>query len=589
MRPTSPLYAVELGPHVTDDDADKGIEAGKRLVRGRSDVGLSLSERIANQFYRMTWRTPLHALRLRGRHPLKILAVPDDALKGNSATGAMLIAGSLTWRGETISVEETSFAEAGWSRGMTDYAHSFDWLRDLAAAGPRAIGSPIAESLTRKWLAAHGEKVSEPAWRPDLWGRRILNWATHAPLILSSADLVYRSSVLNAIARGSRHLDQSADRAPVGLPRITAWIGVVAAGLLIAGGKPRQSFGEAGLAKAMQSGFGSDGGLICRTPQAQADVVVLLSMLRNVYDVRKVAVPGFVEGALARAVPALLSVRLGDGGLSSWQGSVPVPAGMIEAIVTGSGIRTRPLRQPREWGYQRLSAEATTIIMDAAPPPMSRVSGGGCASTLGFELSDGAHRVVINCGGANAGGALLPVSLAEGLRTTAAHSTLTIADSNSTATHSDGTLGKGVTEVLLDRQENEGSSRIEASHNGYARRYGLIHRRTMVLSGDGRDVSGIDILLPAEKKRKRATHPFALRFHLAPEVEATPTADAMGALLRIDGGALWQFRCRGGTLTIDESVWVDGEGRPQSTTQLVVTGEAPPGGATIGWALKRAG
>jgi len=166
---------------------------------------------------------------------------------------------------------------------------------------------------------------------------------------------------------------------------------------------------------------------------------------------------------------------------------------------------------------------------------------------------------------------------------------LILADSNSTAIHTDGTLGRGVSEIALERQENEGSSRIEASHDGYVRRFGLIHKRTLLLSGDGRELRGDDALLPAKARQKPMTSAFAVRFHLAPGIEATPTADGMGALLRIERGALWQFRCRGGTLTIEESLWVDGEARPHNTLQLVVSGEAPPGGASVGWVLRRAG
>jgi uncharacterized heparinase superfamily protein len=95
-------------------------------------------------------------------------------------------------------------------------------------------------------------------------------------------------------------------------------------------------------------------------------------------------------------------------------------------------------------------------------------------------------------------------------------------------------------------------------------------------------------LLPAERKKAQGAA-FAVRFHLAPWVDASPTADAMGALLRLEKGALWQFRCRGGTLSIEESLWIDGEGRMQNTKQLVVTGEAAAGGASVGWVLKRAG
>jgi uncharacterized heparinase superfamily protein len=62
----------------------------------------------------------------------------------------------------------------------------------------------------------------------------------------------------------------------------------------------------------------------------------------------------------------------------------------------------------------------------------------------------------------------------------------------------------------------------------------------------------------------------------------------MAALLRLPGGAAWQFRCKGGALAVEPSLWIDGEGRPQATQQLVVTGTAPAGGANVSWALKRA-
>ena len=571
------------------DEDHEDIPIGKRLVRVRSDVGLSLSERLTAQFYRLTWRTPLHALRLRGRYPLKLLAVPVDPVVGNGARGAAIMAGALVWNGERVATDAITFTEANLSSSFTNYIHQFAWLRDLAAAAPRAEAAPIAEALTRKWLASHGEKVSEPAWRPDLWGWRILYWAAHAPLILSSTDLVYRSAVLNGLARGARHLDRTADSAPVGLPRLAAWAGMVAAGLLISGGNPRRSFGEAGLAKAVATAFTTDGGMICRTPRNQFDAVMLLSMLREVYAARRIECPVSITAMLTRAVPALLGVTLGDGGLSSWQGSPPLPSDQVEAVIAASAIRTRPLRQARDWGYQRLSAGHTVVVVDAAPPPISRVSGGGCASTLAFELSDGPHRLIVNCGGGNAGGGGVSAGLADGLRTTAAHSTLILADSNSTAILGNATLGKGVTEVELDRQESDAGSRVEVSHDGYVKRFGLVHQRMLVLSNDGRELRGEDILLPGSGGRKPALSTFAARFHLAPGVEATPTADGMGALLRIDAGALWQFRVRGAKLAIDESIWIDGAGRPNSTQQLVASGESPAGGASISWSLKRAG
>jgi uncharacterized heparinase superfamily protein len=173
------------------------------------------------------------------------------------------------------------------------------------------------------------------------------------------------------------------------------------------------------------------------------------------------------------------------------------------------------------------------------------------------------------------------------LRTTAAHSTLVVGDSNSTAIHPDGTLGRGVVEMELSRQETETASRIEASHDGYVRRHGVIHRRAIALGADGRDLRGEDSLLPAGKKARAGTT-FAIRFHLHPIVELSPTADGTGALLRLPSGAAWQFRSRGAALAIEESVWIDAQGIPRETQQLVLSGEADAGGHSVSWLFHKA-
>ena len=569
------------------DPALDGIDEGRRLIRLGGDKGLSLADRLAERFHRLTWRTPLHALRLKGRYPLKLIAVPDDPILGDIPRGTMLLEGVLSFRGEARDIETLDLAKP-LPKAFADYLHSFAWLRDLSTVATRSRGAPIAEYLMGLWLTAYADKTGGIAWRPDMWGRRILFWTAHAPLILSSSDLIYRSKVLNALARGALHLDRTADKAPAGAPRIAAWCGVVAAGLLIPGGDPRRAFGEAGLLRALGTGLFDDGGSVSRSPSMLLDTIQLLTLLQESYVARGLALPETVGVTLARMVAALLGVAHADHGLSSWQGGGPSSETQVAAVIEASGVRTRPLRQARDWGYQRLAASSAVLIVDAAPPPIARLVEGGCASTLAFEFSDGPSRIVVNCGGARAGIAQLSAAMVEGLRSTAAHSTLTIADSNSTAIHADGTLGRGVAEVELSRQESEAASRIEASHDGYVRRWGFLHRRQLMLTGDGKELRGEDALLPQGRRRKLGVVPFAVRFHLGAQVEASPTADGLAALLRLPGGALWQFRCRGGTLTIEDSLWIDGEGRPIATQQLVVSGEAPAGGANVSWALKRA-
>ena len=194
-----------------------------------------------------------------------------------------------------ISISARSAAKGA----LAEQLQGFSWLRDLAAAASREKGARLSEAVVGRWLLAHGTRVDD-AWAPHLWGERILFWTAYAPYILSSADAGYRSALLNTLARGARHLDASADKAPAGLKRITAWCGVVAAGLLVQGGVSRVARGEAGLARALSAAQFDDGGLVSRSPFEQVRLVDRLALLRACYFAAKQTLPETIEAACGR-------------------------------------------------------------------------------------------------------------------------------------------------------------------------------------------------------------------------------------------------------------------------------------------------
>ncbi len=521
-----------------------------------------------------------------GRSPLRLVAVPRDHVLGDRARGDALLSGRLVLGSDAVALAEIDFAAVG-TRGPLAYeVQSFSWLRDLAASASRERGARLAEAIAGRWLIAHGTRVDE-AWAPELWGTRILFWTAYAPYILSSRDAGYRSALLNTLARGARHLDTAADKAAPGLPRITAWAGLVVAALTLQGGLSRLSRGESGLMRALSAAQYEDGGLMSRSPGEQMLLVDRLALVRAAYFAAKQTLPDALESAAAAALAALHGVTMGDNALSSWQGGNPGDPARLAALVEGCGLRARPLRAARGWGYQRLSALGTIIILDAAPPPPPRMAAMGCASTLALEMSDGAQRLIVNCGGPGPVPTDLPAELVQALRTTAAHSTLVLDDTNSTAILEGGSLGKGVADVVIDRSEDNDCSRLEASHDGYVKGFGLVHQRRISLGNDGKEVRGEDRLQPKGRRRIREAAPYAIRFHLAPRVEATVTADGMGAILRSPAAPPWNFRCRGAMLIVEESLTIDGHGRPVSTLQLVVIGEISGIGGEIAWQLRR--
>lgn len=556
------------------------------IVRPKG-AGQNILQRLSLEFYKLTWRTPLHSGRLKGKVPLRLLAVPHDPLEGNPARGQALRIGKFHYQGFEQPFDGLDYHKLDLPPSLTDYIHRFDWLRDLSAATNRSDGAPVAAQIADAWLIANGMKTREPAWRVDNCAWRLLNMAAGSPFLLSSTDPIYRSRVINHFARVARHLDQSAPRAQSHFAKTVGWAGVVAASLLLPDGKIRRAVGEDGLAESLRATIFPDGGVVSRSPIQLMELIGLLSLLKQCYVAQREMVPVFLAEALGRAVPALLGLTHSDGGLGAWQGSAHIAADRIEALVAASEVRARPHRQALNWGYQRVSAGKSVLLLDAGPPPLARQSASGCASTLAFELSHGAQRIIVNCGGAALVGATIPAALAKGLRTTAAHSTLCLNDTNSTAILAGGQLGRGVAEVGLERRDIDQATRIEASHDGYAKSFGYNHARLLILRSDGMELRGEDTLLPQAKPKDNVTA--HVRFHLGPDIEVVSSDKPQTALLRMADGSNWVFISSGGILSVDDSLWVDQNGRPHPTRQLVIAADTGKGGLNISWQLRHLG
>ncbi|MEO1046244.1 MAG: heparinase II/III family protein [Pseudomonadota bacterium] len=593
---TTPEPDASVGPvGAADADVSGPIADRALVIRGDDDKGLSLSERLINSVYRLTWRTPLHKLRLKASAPLRLLMVPADPIAGNAARGTAIRAGHFRYLGLQQPVRDYDFDTMKLPPGFQDYLHGFGWLRDLAAAAPRDKVRELAERLVQQWLSRHGENFKPPAWRPDVAAWRLINCAAYAPLIIGGRDRAHRKRVLTQLAVTARHLDRTANKADPGIGRLTAWAGVVAASLLLPDGHPRRVYGEAGLRRAMLGTFGADGGVFSRAPMEQFQAIAVLSVLRSLYDQSEEAdLPDAVHDALDMAVAAFQGVTHDDGSLAGWQGAPALDAATVGHLIDRSGIIARPLRQARYWGYQRIPAGRTVVLVDAGPPPIARHAATGCASTLAFEMSSNGQRIITSCGGASAVGAVISARLSQGLRATAAHSTLCLDNLNSTAILPKGRLGKGVGEVELERREVDEATRLEMSHDGYSHRHGLIHRRILLLRSDGSELRGEDLLLPsAQSAKARKTRftslPFAIRFHLGEHVEAHGTGDGQAVLLRLEDGQLWQLRATNAKLAVEDSLWVDGHNRPRPTKQVVISDEIGPGGGNCGWILRKMG
>jgi uncharacterized heparinase superfamily protein len=575
---------------------DGVLEAGRGLTL--VVPALRLQDRLVRFAYGLGVPGPLLNAPFRKPQKERLIAAAEDSLPGDKVAGTAIRAGYFLLNGAKLTLFQADFSGvARMAQPMERYVHGFTWLADLEAAAPREQCVPVAQEIFAAWLEANCKPPARPgklgAWSVGSVGTRLLSWLTHAPLILSGSKPL-RQQAMAAISDHAQWLDRHVDRGEDVLAKFAGWCAIVAAGLLLSDGRPRRLYGEAGLVRTLGELVGDDGGVLSRSPLGQMEAIALLVRLEACYRAVDRNPPEMIAAMLAMLVPALLAMTHGDGSLGSWQGGWAIGSDAVSALITASGVRTRPLQEVGQWGYQRVSAQKSLLLFDAAPPPLTRHARAGCASTLALEFSHGDQRIFVNCGGAAAAGGLIPLRLETALRATAAHTALVLDDSNSTAVLINGKLGSGVNAVEIARRvipgaRSSGTTRLEASHDGYVSRFGLIHRRIVSLRDDGGELRGEDLLTPAKGKGGRGKVGFALRFHIGPGIKARVAHDRQSADLAMPDGTIWQFLSGAGEIVLEDSLWADKHARPVAIQQLVMQGLISRSGGSFAWLLKKMG
>ncbi len=514
---------------------------------------------------------PRPAFGLTGASARQLLFVPPDPWPGDAERGrALLAAGTVTP------------AEQAW--------HRFAWLRDLRAAGGDAARK-FAQSAIATWIARHGRRPARSLWAADLLADRLVHWIGQYDYFGKAAPESFKAAFFLSLARQALELARAAPRQTGTCARLRTVKALLAYGATVPGAKARFSRGLTLLDGALAA-IPADGFIAERNPSEQ------LAALRDLVDVRALLVAAHYEpptalgAAIGRAAPALAALRHGDGGLALFHGGREDSAIYIDVVLALANGPAAPVAS--SGGYERMVAGSTLVVVDAGNPPPPGLDRAAHAGTLAFEMSAGAARLIVNCGhdkGADA-------RWSGAARVTAAHSTLIVADRNSSKVIAEGGLARIPGTVALDRQEEQGAIWLTACHDGYLKRFGFLHRRRLFLGADGADLRGEDCLEPVPEHRvpaKALGAGFTLRFHIHPDVTVgEPETDREGnrvvPFASADSGP-WQFAAEGDlALAVEDSFYLGQAGPPRKSRQIVLGGTiASEAGSVAKWAIRRMG
>ena len=521
------------------------------------------------------------------RTPQKLLIAPQDIRTSDPTIAADIYAGQLKFAGKLMETHGRSpFELEPPSEAFAAELHGFGWLRHLRAADS-ALSRANSRAMVSDWIAANRGKPAGIAGRPEVTARRIISWLSQTPLLLDGSEAAFYKSFVRTLAADAARLRRFKAASPDTELRLMIQVALTHYALSSAETDAELKEVARGLCNLLDRQILSDGGHVSRNPNVVINLLLDLLPLKLAFLWRRIQTPQPVVSAIDRMMPMVRMMRHADGAIGLFNGMGATRADLIAAILAqDDSVAPAPLNAPYS-GYQRMDRAGSVVLIDAAKAPPPPLAARSHAAPGAFEFSADGHRIVVNCGSP-------PSHRPEMLvfsRLTAAHSTLVIGDETIGRFARSLPLKALVGEQYVGQARNVGMARndsaagsmIVVDHDGYLRRFGVIHERKMALAASGLHLEGQDTLKAPKQQRELD---YALRFHLHPAVKATLSPDAKSVTLILPGQSIWTFEAAGQPLALEESIFFASSEGMRRTEQIVVQANTKAD-ASLKWSFRK--
>ena len=562
---------------------------------------MAASHNFSSRYRRLADRLTARWIGLKSFPVTDLLEVEPRSI-GSPELGRQILSGQFVLQGHQVDLQHNAL----WDLSLSDQAaildlHGSVWLDHLAAFGGRKSGA-MAQAWVDLWIDRFG-RGGGPGWRADIAGRRVLRWLHHSVMLLDGADSSRRADFVEALAKQAVFISKRWPSVSPGLPRFEALAGLISAALAIKLLHPLVAPATRALAHECRVQIDATGSIFSRNPEELLDIFSLLSWTAAALRAAGWTPADLHLDAIQRIAPTLRMLRHKDGGLARFHGGGRGFSGRLDQALAASGSRGFP-QSGLAMGFARLSAGASSVLIDAGALPQGRASINAHASSLAFELTSGRHPVIVNCGS----GRRFGEDWRRTGRGTASHSTLVIEDFVSAelgprlwfSGQRRDALVNGPSEFPSALSLSTAGQKFEGGHNGFLAKTGLTHARTLTLSPDGDLLSGEEVLIAVavrdkllfdQSLRRQGLKGFSckLRFHLHPDIVVRIHPTGGQAVLILPNSETWTLSTDATVkLALESSVYLERQAlQPRATKQVVLSQSAISYATRINWVLTR--
>jgi len=437
------------------------------------------------------------------------------------------------------------------------------------------------QSLIINWIN-NNHRFNKKSWDFDLTSKRVISWLSNHELSYDNDNIKYKNKFNSSIQKQVNHLLNEIKNSKIFEDKMIGCAAIILTGLAYRNNKVYLDNGLSLLKKIIKTSIDSHWFPKSRNIKQLSFYLKYIILIREWFKESQNTIPEYIDEAI---------YHLGINYAFIWQNI------QHDILFNGNYISnneefdqylkrfnyTFKNENKEIAGYAILKNKKIILAMDIGSNPTGSQSIDYQSGALSFEVISNGKKLISNSGYfENKKNKLNKLS-----KSSALQSTLIIEDYSSCNFKSIGMPGYIIDQGLKILNKNVVSEdnywKITASHDGYLKKFGIIHNRDIEFYPEQSKFVGTDKII---RKKKDKNIKFDIRFHLDPNSKVMKTQDNKSILIELENEG-WKFSCDKFDINIDNGLFFGNKNSYKENHNIFISGITNETEKVIKWKITR--
>ena len=461
--------------------------------------------------------------------------------------------------------------------------HSFLWLAKL----DRKNSKIVTKNIINSWINSFFNYNSD-TWNMEITAKRIIAWVSNIDITLEGSNKLYKENFFLCLIKQSNFLLKNIKNLFNGVSKIICCAAIILSGIIFRENDLNYKIGIKELEKIVKNYFDEEGFPKSRNPEDVFICIKYLILIREWLKEAQKPIPDFLNEIINKCGTCYAILSCSNKQFPLFNGATEINYKDYDIFLKNLKYKFTDNKNEIA-GIIKVKKKKFEFFIDCGNPPPNDFAKYYQAGCLSFELISNKQKIICNSGY----GKYLSPKLASLSRSTAAHSTLYINDTSSCIFQKNKSINKVYGNSLVEKHkvidknysEDKNFYHIVSSHNGYEKKFGCIHKRSISISKKENKIFGQDELIKIKNHPKPLF--YFIRFHIYPDTKIVKTKAGNSILISLPNREGWLLQSKTNIFEIEKNIFLGNKNKIINNETVSISGNISEEIILVKWEIEK--